>query len=442
MAVPPANAWAQGGEPLFVTASVDNDRPYLGQQMTYMFRIYQSTELRLSSQEVQYEWPGFAGFWNSQSVGQADYAETVDSHEYRVVELRVTLFPSVVGTVIIDPAILSVPDGAAGVQRVLESQPVAVDVLPLPAGAPSEFTGAVGSFRVSAELDAATGEVNEPLRLAVAVSGEGNIEALPDPAWPEFDGFRVIQLPADTGSDVVAGQITGIRTHVLVLVPEEAGELTIPPIGYTHFDPRSGEYVEVATVPIVVPVAGADGVPAVASGSDGVSEEKVPEMRTLKPVPASLHRAGGELTGSNVYWAAWAVPALALAAAVVWRRRRSALEASRAVSRRQSDLTEARSALARAMAAKADSRVVAAGAVMSFLSARLELPPVGLTREALLRLLGEAGVQPELAERVDGILAAGETAGYTPSVAGAAEIGDHAEQAMQLLGELDEAIGP
>ena len=442
MSVPSAHAQPQGGEPLFVTASVDNDRPYLGQQITYTFKIFQSTELRLSSQEVLYEWPAFAGFWNTQSVDQADYSETIGSHEYRIVELRVRLFPSVVGTVVIDPAALSVSAGTTGVQSVLEGPSVAVEVLPLLEGAPSGFTGAVGRFRISAEVDATTGEANEPLSLAVAVSGEGNIEALPDPAWPEFDGFRVIQSPADPDSDVVAGQITGIRTYELVLVPEEAGELTIPPIGYTHFDPELGEYVEVATAPIVVLVADADGMPAVPpnASTDVASKEEVPEVRPIKSVPASLHRSGGELTGSNVYWAAWAVPALALAAAVVSRRRRLTLEANRAESLRQSVLTDARSAMKRAMAAKADSRVAAAEAIASYLSARLDLPLAGLTWEALRRQLREAGIPPELTERIEDILAAGETARYTPPVAGSVRTGDHAELALELLNELDEAI--
>ena len=90
-------------------------------------------------------------------------------------------------------------------------------------------------------MDADTGQVNEPLQLTITVSGEGNIEALPDPAWPEFTGWRVIGSPADTDSQLVAGQVTGSRTYEIILVPEEAGELTIPEIGYTHFYPGAGE---------------------------------------------------------------------------------------------------------------------------------------------------------------------------------------------------------
>ena len=54
------------GEPLFVRASVDDDRPYIGQQLAYLFRIYRRSDFSLPAGETRYEPPGFAGFWNSE----------------------------------------------------------------------------------------------------------------------------------------------------------------------------------------------------------------------------------------------------------------------------------------------------------------------------------------------------------------------------------------
>ena len=192
-------------------------------------------------------------------LSRTNNPETIDSGEYQVTELRTLLFPSVVGTAAIDPAGLAVSTGSSGAQSLLESLPVAVKVRPLPAGSPAEFTGAVGRFDISSKEDAAAGQVNEPVQITVTVSGEGNIEALPDPSWPEFAGWRVIESPADASTQIVAGQVTGSRTFRIILVPERAGELIIPEIGYTHFDPDSGRFVQAATAPIVISVAGSDG---------------------------------------------------------------------------------------------------------------------------------------------------------------------------------------
>ena len=429
-------------ELLFVRASVDNDRPYLGQQMTYVARIYQNSGVTLPFGEVRYESPDFAGFWNSQLVEQDRYTETIGSEEYSVLELRTALFPTVVGTVVIDPAALTVSTGNAGSRRLLESPPVPVEVRPLLVGAPSGFTGAVGRFNITTEVDADAGQVNEPVQLTVTVSGEGNIEALPDPVWPEFTGWRVIESPADTASQLIAGQVAGSRTYEIVLVPERAGELTIPGIGYTHFDPGQDKYVEAATAAIVISAVSADGTAAIppVPGADTVGEEESPLMRPVKAVPPSLRQGGTELTGRAAYWAAWGIPGLIIAGALVWRRRRIALESSRAESLRRNALPNARAALERAVAAGVDPRVAAADGVLSYLSARLEAQAGGMTREALLRRLREAGVQPELMDRANEILAAGEAARYAPTAGGPAGAAGDAEQASQFLGELEGAI--
>ena len=438
----PVFAQSPTNDPLSVRASVDNVQPYLGQQLTYVFKIYQSSGLTPSSGEVRYEPPSFAGFWNNQPVEQDEYTETIDSNEYRVRELRTTLFPSVVGTVVIGPAALTVSTGTAQSQELSKSTPLHLQVRPLPAGAPEEFAGAVGRFDITAEVDADTGQVNEPVQLTVTVSGEGNIEALPDPAWPEFTGWRVIESPADTYSQVVAGQVTGRRTIGITLVPETAGEQTIPEIGYPHFDPDSEKYVSMATVPIVVSVADTDEIPEAPRipDVDRAAAEEGSEMRSIKAVPMSLRKSSGDLTGNKAYWAAWAIPPLAIAAAVVWRRRRASLEASRADSLRLNALPSARTALTRAVTSGVDPRIASADSVSSYLSAQFEAPVGGLTREALLGRLHESGVSPDLERRVEDILAVGEAARYTPPASGSVGAGDHADRASQLLVELDEAI--
>ena len=438
----PVQAQAPPGEPLFVRASVDNDHPYLGQQITYTFKVYQSSGVTISSTQVRYRPPGFAGFWNSQPVEQDKYSETIDSGEHQVTELRTLLFPSVVGTAAIDPGGLAVSTGSSGDQTLLESPPVAVEVRPLPSGSPAEFTGAVGRFDISSEADAAVGQVNEPVQITVTVSGEGNIEALPDPSWPEFAGWRVIESPADASTQVVAGQVTGNRTFKIILVPETAGELTIPEIEFTHFDPDSERFVQAATAPIVISVAGSDGQAAAPALPDisGDEEQAETEMRPIKAVPPSLRRSGRELTGSRAYWAAWSIPLLAVGGALVWRRRKVALESARAASLRLNALPDARSSLARAVASGNDPRIAAADAVMSYLAARLETPLAGLTREILLRRLRESGASSGLTDRVEAALSAGETARYIPAAENTGRGRDYAEDAGQLLAELEEAI--
>ena len=422
------------GEPLFITASVDSDRPYIGQQITYISKIYQRSG---SSDSLHYEPPTFAGFWKPRPTEQIERSETIDSEEYRVIELTTILFPGVVETLNIEPGVLTALTSEGPV--VVESVPVPVDVRPLPTGGPAGFTGAVGRFEVSADVDTTTIRMNESVQLTVRVEGEGNIEALPAPSWPEFQGWRVVESPAVVSSEVVDGKLVGSRTYESVLVPETAGELTVPEVSYTYFDPDLEEYAQTATSPIVISIAEVEGAPSVPPPVvGGERDEAVAGAKRIRTAPPALRKSGGAMTDSAVYWAMWCLPLLAIAGAAVWRRRRDAWEAALADSRRRDALPNAKSALASSVADGDDHDIAAADAVLSYMSDRFGEPLTGLTREALGQQLREAGTSPEVVERVEHTLASGEAARYTPWVQSADQ--DRIERATQLLIELDGAI--
>ena len=107
----------QPDTPLFVTAAVDNDQPYLGEQVSYIFRIHRRSDVETDVGQVEYSPPSFEGFWNSGVTEQREYDETTSSGSYRVVELRTVLFPSVAGNVTIGPGTLSLWDSGSGAPR-------------------------------------------------------------------------------------------------------------------------------------------------------------------------------------------------------------------------------------------------------------------------------------------------------------------------------------
>ena len=426
-------------EPLFVTASVDNDRPYIGQQITYISKMYQHSN---SPHSLHYQPPGFAGFWNVQATEQVEYSETIDSTEYRVIELRTILFPSVVETIEIEPGVLTVSASPPEGTLVVESVPVLVEVRPTPKDAPAGFTGAVGRFRIFAVVDTTTARMNEAVQLTVKIEGEGNIDALPAPSWPEFQGWRVVESPAISSSEVIDGKLVGSRTYESILVPETAGELTVPEVSYAYYDPDIEEYLQTTTSPMVVSVSQADGAPALPPSSVGGTEDKrnVTGARRIRAAPTTLRKSGGELTDSVVYWAMWCLPLLAIAGAAVWRRRRDAWEAALVDSRRRNALPNAQSTLARAVADGDDHSIAAANAMVSYLSDRFGESLTGLTREAIVERLRDAGVTTELAQQIEDTLASGEAARYTPESPSAEHREDRLRRATQLLTELDGAI--
>ena len=187
-AVLAVHAQQPSGEPLFVRASVDNDRPYLGQQITYILKVYRRADFSTAA-ESRYEPPGFAGFWNNWATEQEKYNETIGANQYAVLERQTVLFPTVVGTIVIEPASLTTRDAGSGAPIALKTAPIALDVRPLPAGAPPGFTGAVGRFDISAEVDTTTGQVNEPVQLTVQPVGRGKYRSTPPPGHAHIRGL-------------------------------------------------------------------------------------------------------------------------------------------------------------------------------------------------------------------------------------------------------------
>ena len=430
---------------MFVTAYVDDDTPYLGQQITYTFKFYRRSALFPSFGrygQPRFAPPGFSGFWKIQKPDQDEYTETIGSNRYQVVELTTVLFPTVVGTLVIEPAGLTVPIDFFEAPNYLEAEPIVVEVLPLPPGAPAGFTGAVGKFNISADVDNTDGKVNEPVQLTVRVVGEGNIDSLPDPAWPDFDDWRVFESPSDTSSRLIDGRLVGTRTYGSVLVPQKAGVLTVPEIGYTYYDPSIEKYVEAASQPIVMSIAEGDGMsplPPLPGGGTAV-ERAGSDVRHIKPVPSSLQESGGGLIGSAVYWAVWGVPLLAIAGAVAWRRRQTTSESGIAAARKRNALPAARSALAVAGESGADPRVAVADILLEYLAARLDVSVTGLTHEALDKWLQGLGVPLDLALQVEGVLGAAEMAKYAPEIGDSLAAQEHFDRAAKLLNDLDEAI--
>lgn len=422
-------------EPLFVEASVDNDRPYIGQQMAYVFGIYRRSDYSPPDGETRYEPPSFPGFWNSEVSESREYSETIGSQEYSVVELRTHLFPTVAGRGEIGAAKLSGPAG------LLESDSVFVDVRPLPTGAPPGFTGAVGRFEVAVEVNATSIGAGERAQVRMSISGEGNIEALPEPGWPEFQNWRLIAAQSNADSWVSDGKLAGVRVYELALAPQEAGQLPIPAIEYPYFDPELDSYVQAATSPVVISVmGGAD--PAAAQRESGVEagDQEGAGLRPLMEPPSDLGQRGIGLTESPVYWAAWVLPALLVAGALAWRRRQAALEVGMAESRRRNALANAQNALSQAAASGIAPAMVAADAILSYLSDRMGESLTGLTREEIERRVRDAGVPDDVAIRVGRAIAEGEAVRFAPDGRVVGGTADHIDRATRLLTDLEEAF--
>jgi hypothetical protein len=434
---PPSNPKAPSsiefrGQRYFVEAEVDNPTPYLGQQVTYTFRLYEAFD---AFGQPQYQAPTFTGFWTENQTDQSQYQVQAAGGLYNVTELRTVLFPSMTGPITIEPARLVIPSGFFSSGGELSTQPVAVDVKPLPPDAPASFNGAVGQFTLSGGVDTAQTRVNEPITWRVTLSGQGNLSALPDPAWPELPDWREFESQATTNTQLQDGQWVGTRVYERLLVPQAEGDYTIPALEYTYFDPVAGAYHTLTTQPIPVSIAPGDPTQAqnltpMPGGNKASAEQVITDVRHLKPVPARLNFGERPATGSPLYWLAWAVPLLGIVGNFVWQRRQHFWENNAGLARSSQALKKARQELARARRESDDPYSAGGQVLTSYLSDKLDQPVAGLTHQALAALLEEKGLGPELVDRVNACLTEAELGRFSPDA-------NDPAHAANLLGEID-----
>jgi tetratricopeptide (TPR) repeat protein len=347
----------------------------------------------------------------------------VGSHCFDALVYQRALFPLMSGRFAIPPAqlVYSLPLSASFFSReetheLQTDSTIVVAVEPPMQGRPASYGGAVGNLRVASKLDTVASRVGDPMRLTVRVSGSGNVKLFPRPsvgvAWGSLvKGDERVQV------DSSARRISGAKEFDWVLTPKIAGELDLPPIRYTYFNPDSRRYEVASTNPTRVHIS-AGGL---ASGDTAKTETLLPLRARYRGAPSSpLHE-------HPVFWAVMALvplPALSLTGRER-RRRRVAKPASKA------------SRLA-AMAQAADASRNAGEVRRAYtgaLAERLKLESESFTRPgALARAMRRRGVTPELALEAERFLRQLDEAAFGASGSLAAGA---AQRAAQLYRKVD-----
>ncbi len=384
---------------LLVEAAVDNPTPYVGEQVRYTFRFYRAIT---SLASPNYEPPDFAGFWANDETEQNEYmARAANGQTYRVIELSTILFPTIAGEITIEPATLDIPGSFFSRGTVLQSDPVTLDVQPLPTDAPADFTGAVGNYQISTTVDSDNATVGEPISLQVSISGEGNIETLPEPIWPESDQWRVFDSNTSSQVNVQNGLMTGTRTYERLMIPTQAGQLTIPELSYSYFDPATARYQTVSTADTVIAVAPGTGHTTTYTVDDNMQtvSSALTDISGLKPVPDILVSSPALLIKQPLYVLLLVVPLSVLMGDFFITLRQHHLDRNADRIRYSRAYKKARRALKRARRTRTDHDLAARRILIQYLEDKTQESVNGMTNQAIAQLLSLNGLSDDLVQR-------------------------------------------
>lgn len=118
-----------------------------------------------------------------------------------------------------------------------------IDVKPLPAGKPNDFSGGVGKYKLYVNLSRNEVKANESVTLTVEVSGDGNLQLLelPKPILP--NSIESYEPKYKENIRIKTSGISGYKRHEYLLLPRFKGIYKIPPLRFSFFDPGKEEYV-------------------------------------------------------------------------------------------------------------------------------------------------------------------------------------------------------
>jgi hypothetical protein len=456
-----ASAEPSSDRDAFVTARVSKTRPYVGQQVLFTWRFYRRVPVANASlTALEF------GDLVAEALGELrEYDTTVEGVQYRVSELRKALFAQRAGKVTVPPSELSVQVAGEGGRRrrsvfdfgripmetrVLRSQPIELDVKPLPK-APAGFSGLVGRFDLAVEVSKRSLAVNDSSTLTVRVSGTGNVQLLHAPELPELPAFKVYEDKPSSRIDRTGLELAGAKTYRKALVPLAPGEHRIPALVLVTFDPESEQYRTARSEPLVLDVAPGQGGEelrltesmAPSSGKVAVrilADDILPIQRRLDAV------SGGPFAGlrGGLWLTLGLLPPVAFGALLLRERRRTRSARDRELDRRRHALKRALAEiedLAASPPTATDALARRASlALRSYVGDKLGAEGSALTAAEVESLLAGAGVEEPTTRRVRELLERLEAARYG-AAAGKLEPSTLSRSLGSVVRDVDRMIG-
>ncbi|MCA9773454.1 MAG: protein BatD [Myxococcales bacterium] len=409
---------SKGQGAVFLRTVVAPARAYVGQQIVYTSEIYSYQRF---FRRPSHTFPDFVGFVVEEPP-ERPQARTVnvDGRGYVLEQIQLALFPTKAGTFTLDRPTLSFErDPFFSRSETVVGDPVTIEVLPLPGGAPAGFDGAVGDYEITASVEGKTFTAGKPVTLRVTVRGEGNIKGLREPQRPDLDAFKLYESTSSEKVFSAPAPLAGQKTFEYLLIPPAAGEIEIGAFAFSFFDPASGRYRAAKTDPIRLHVE-----PSTATAGDTAWSNRpaalsaATDVRPLK-LTGDLGTGFRLAPGGPLFFGFLAAPWILTGAVFGARVLRRRVIDNPAVFSAQRLRTRARAGLGRAAklldeGRREDFYVEMSAALAAYLAEKCGHGGEALTRAELEPLLQSAGCPESLAREIAALLEEADVAKFAP----------------------------
>lgn len=328
---------AISGRDLFIKVSANKRKVYEQEPILLTYKVYTLVDLT----QLEGKMPELTGF-HTQEIPlpqqKSFHIERVNGKPYRnVTWSQYVMYPQMTGKMEIpsitfkgivvqqnrsvDPfeAFFNGGSGYVEVKRNIVAPSIKIDVLPLP-HKPANFSGGVGKFNISAQLNKNELKAGDPLSLRIVVGGIGNLKLIKQPVvnfpkdWDKYD-------PKVTDkTKLTSNGLEGNMIYDILAVPRNQGHYTIPPVELTYYDTSLNQYKTIKTQSFEIEVAKGDGS---RSSVVDYSKDQPKDIKDIKKGEAELHSVDNFFFGSVGYLMSLLIPFAAFVALLVIFRNRA-----------------------------------------------------------------------------------------------------------------------
>ena len=450
-------------ENLHLVAEISNNKPYLNQGLSVVYKLYFSPQINVTN-VGEIDSPEYNDFWSHNikiprlQIQRGTFKG--DNYNY-VIWKKMVLYPQKSGTLSILPLTLDVSVDVptnkrdffgnriyTQVPKTVTAGKREINVLNLPGNAPENFNGAVGDFNI--ELSTTKKELNasESLQATLKVSGSGNLKLF---SIPSLVTPSSVEKYDPEYKENVKTNITGMYGNILdtyTLVPQFKGKYPISPVEFVFFDPKTREYKSVFSNEIMIDVLEGPASYSSDNSKQVLSNNAINNISLLKSQFKFIKTKSNLISlepynfiYSTLFYLVIILPFIMILVVIIFfkSKKSSDLDIEGYKSRRANKLAKKYLSEAKKSLQKKDVFYVALEkALHNFLKSKLSIETSDYSKEKIKRLLLNKNIQNESVDLFIILIENCEFARYTPT--SNVGINNDYENAVKVIAEIDKQI--
>jgi hypothetical protein len=444
---------------LFIRVELSKSNVFRGEQLIATVKLYVDPNIPVAGFE-EVNLPTYEGFYTQdiEVPQQINFTREVYNNKiYQVGVLKKTiLFPQQNGTITIKPVNMTLVvqervrqrsffddffTGYRTSRASVSSSPVSVNVKDLPP-AHADFTGGVGNFEVSSEINSTNVTTNNAVTLALKISGSGNIRLIQTPKLQLPSDFDIYDPRTTDNVNATNNGLSGTKTIEYLFQPRFEGDYTIPGLKFTYFNPATGSYVTKTTRDFTLHVE--KGTDVQSSSLTSVRKENVQligqDIRFIKQGNPAFIIKGHTFFGSTGFYLFYIISTVLFLALFIIYRKKVRENANIALMRNKKASRVARKRLkAAANFMKHNNNEAFHESILKsywgYLSDKLGIPVADLNRDSAVQGLLNKNVEQKTIDDFVEVISQCEYARYAPAEGAQArsELYNKAETTMSSL---------